>query len=269
MHGFGHNGNDIEKVLTLKVSIITVVYNCEKTIEDTILSVFSQNYQNMEHIIIDGSSTDNTMEAVKKHKDKIQIVVSEPDQGMYDAMNKGIRLASGDIIGMLNADDVYANTDCISTVVKEFKKNIQAVCGNLVYVPPENLNKVVRYYRADNFKPYMFAYGIMPPHPAFFVRKKNYEKYGLFKTDYSISADFEFIARLLSTHRVSYSCIPMVLVRMRTGGISTSGFRSNWILNKEIIRACRENNIKTNMVKVLLKYFIKMFQFVQRPNGAI
>ncbi len=250
-----------------KVSIITVAYNCERTIEDSILSVASQAYPHKEHIVIDGASTDNTMAIIERHKDKIQHVVSEPDKGMYDAMNKGIRLASGDIIGILNADDVYDNILCISSVVEEFEKNnTQAVCGNLVYVSPENLDKILRYYNSETFKPYMFAYGIMPAHPAFFVKKSCYEKYGSYKTDYAISADFELVARFLYTHGVVYRCLPKVLVRMRTGGISTRGIKSNWVINKEIIRACEENKIQTNMAKVLSKYFFKLFQLIHRPG---
>jgi glycosyltransferase involved in cell wall biosynthesis len=253
--------------LGLKVSIITVVHNGEKTIEDSILSVASQVYPNKEHIIIDGSSSDHTISIIEKHKDRIQQIVSEPDKGMYDAMNKGIQLASGDIIGILNADDVYDNRNCISSVVKEFeRKNVQAVCGNLVYVSHRNLNKIVRYYNSENFKPYMFAYGIMPAHPAFFVKKRCYEKYGLFKIDYSISADFELLVRFLRTYGLTYSCLPKVLVRMRTGGISTRGIKSNWVINKEIIRACKENKINTNMPKILLKYFIKIFQLIRKPD---
>ena len=256
-----------KKKNSYKISIITVVYNCEKTIEDSILSVTSQTYPHIEHIIIDGASTDNTMLIIEKHKDKIQHVISEPDKGMYDAMNKGIMLASGDIIGMLNADDVYDNINCINWVVEEFvKKKVQALCGDLVYVSPGNLNKIVRYYNSQYFKPYMLAFGIMPPHPAFFAKRDCFEKYGLYKTDYAIAADFELIVRFLHTYTLSYSCIPKVIVKMRTGGVSTKSIKSNWIINKEIIRACEENKIHTNMLKVLLKYLIKLFQLVRRPN---
>ncbi len=251
----------------MKVSIITVVYNGGKTLKDTILSVASQVYPDIEYIVIDGSSTDSTMEIIETHRDEIQTIVSEPDKGMYDAMNKGIMLASGDIIGILNADDVYDNENCISSVVNEFKANkVQAVCGDLVYVEPNNLNKIVRFYSSENFKTYMFAYGIMPAHPAFFVKKECYEMFGFFKTDYLISADFELVTRFLSTNGVSFSCLSKVLVRMRTGGMSTKGIQNNWIINKEIIRACKENNINTNMFKVLLKYFIKVFQLIKRPG---
>jgi glycosyltransferase involved in cell wall biosynthesis len=253
-----------------KVSIITVVYNGGKTIEDTILSVDSQDYPFREHIVIDGASTDNTLSVIKKHRSRITHFVSEPDNGIYDAMNKGIKLATGDIIGILNADDIYYATNCISSVVHEFKsKRVEAVCGDLVYVLPDNLDKIVRYYSSEGFHPDKFAYGIMPAHPAFFVDRHCYEKYGLFKTDYMIAADFELLARFLRTNRVKYYCLPQVLVKMRTGGISTKNLKSNWILNREIVRACRENNIKTNILKIYSKYIFKALQFIKRPDPVI
>jgi glycosyltransferase involved in cell wall biosynthesis len=251
----------------LKVSVITVGYNCEKTIADTILSVASQTYSDREHIIIDGASTDHTMAIVKKHENKIAHIVSEPDKGMYDAMNKGISLASGDIIGILNADDMYYDNDCIRKVAAAFDRHrVQAVCGDIVYVCPEDPDKIVRYYKAVSFKPYMFAYGTMPPHPGFFVKKACYDAYGLYQTDYEIAADFELVTRFLYTRNISYVCLPEVMVKMRTGGVSTRGIKSNWILNKEIIRACRENNIDTHMGKILLKYPMKFLQLIRRPD---
>jgi len=253
-----------------RVSIITVAYNCDTTIEDTILSVNSQDYPVKEHIIIDGASTDNTLAVIKRHRSKITQFVSEPDNGIYDAMNKGIKLATGDIIGILNADDIYYNTYCISSVVHEFKtKRVEAVCGDLVYVLPDNLDKIVRYYSSGGFIPEKFAYGIMPAHPAFFVSRYCYEKYGLFKTDYMIAADFELLVRFLRTNRVLYYCLPKVLVKMRTGGVSTRNFKSNWILNREIVKACMENNIQTNILKVYSKYIFKILQFIKRPESVV
>jgi len=251
----------------LKVSIITVVYNGGKTIEDTILSVASQSYPFIEHIIIDGVSTDDTLSVVQKHKNKITRVISEPDKGLYDAMNKGIKCATGDIIGILNADDVYYDEDCISLVIKELKeKRVDVVYGNLVYVAPDNLEKIIRYYNSESFIIEKFAYGMMPAHPTFFVYKKYYEKFGLYQTDYLIAADFELLVRFLFTHKASYSCLPKVLVKMRMGGVSTRNFKSNWILNMEVLRACKENMIKTNLIKIWSKYFIKLYQLIQRPN---
>lgn len=250
----------------MKVSIITVSYNCETTIEDTILSVASQDYSSIEHIVIDGGSTDKTMDIVKKHGTIIQYYISEPDNGIYDAMNKGIKLATGDVIGILNADDIYFDRSCISEVVYAFEeKGVSAICGNLVYVAPDNLNKTVRFYSSRGFQPNMFAFGMMPAHPAFFVLRKCYLNFGLYKADYRIAADFELLLRFLKIHGISYHCISKILVKMRTGGVSTRNIKSNWILNKEILKACKENNIDTNMIKIFSKYFSKLRQLFQHP----
>lgn len=251
----------------MKISIITATYNAATTIEDTILSVASQSYPDIEHIIIDGSSTDGTLSFIKKHENKVAKVISEPDNGIYDAMNKGISLATGDMIGMLNSDDFYINNDVISTVVNAFMaKNVDSVFADLVYVRADDLDKIVRYYSSANFNPKKMAYGWMPAHPTFFVKREIYEQYGLYKTDYQIAADYELIARFLVKSKVSYSYIPKVLVKMRTGGASTRNLKSNWILNKEIVRACRENGIETNIFKVYSKYFVKLFQLFIRPR---
>ncbi|MDP2992116.1 MAG: glycosyltransferase family 2 protein [Deltaproteobacteria bacterium] len=251
----------------MKVSIITAAYNGAATIEDTILSVASQAYPDIEHIIIDGFSTDGTLSVIKKHEDKVARFLSEPDSGIYDAMNKGISLATGDIVGILNSDDVYYDNNCLSTVISEFqKKGVDSVFADLVYVRRDNLQKVVRYYSSANFSPPKFAFGWMPAHPTFFVRRECYEKYGKFKTDYIIAADYELLVRFLARHKITYSYIPKVLVRMRIGGISTKSLRNNWILNKEILRACAENGIKTNIVKVLSKYPVKILQLIKRPK---
>ncbi|MFC1844179.1 glycosyltransferase family 2 protein [Thermodesulfobacteriota bacterium] len=249
----------------MKLTIVTAVFNGANTIADCIKSVRSQTYQ-AEHIIIDGASFDNTLQVVERHSSDATII-SEPDEGIYDAMNKGIRLASGDIIGILNSDDFYYDEFVLEKVLSVFiNKKVDAVFADLVYVQPDNLGNVVRYYSAADFTPNKFAYGWMPPHPTFFVKRKIYEKYGLFKTDYKIAADFELLARLLVRHKVSYHYLPEVIVKMRTGGISTRSFKSNWILNKEIIRACRENNISTNFFKIYSKYFTKIFQLINKPS---
>lgn len=250
----------------MKVSIVTVTFNCSRTIQDTITSIANQDYPFIEHIIIDGASTDGTLDIIKQNRSKLCHFISEPDDGIYSAMNKGIRLASGSIVGILNGDDIFYNRHCLSEVVEEFeKKKVEAVSGNLVYVSPENLDTIVRYYNSEGFTPKMFAYGHMPAHPAFFVQRACYERYGLFKEDYAIASDFELLLRFLGTHKITYSCLPKVLVKMRTGGVSTQNFKSNWVLNKEIIRACRENNVNTNMIKVFSKYIFKAFQLFNRP----
>jgi len=239
----------------MKISIITVVYNNKETIKDAIESVLSQTYHDIEYIIVDGASTDGTIEIIESYGNQIDGFISEPDKGLYDAMNKGIKLASGDIVGILNSDDFYIDNRVIEEVVQIFQeKKIDSLFADLVFVHPTNLNKVVRYYDSSKFKLNRFAYGWMPAHPTFFVKREAYVKYGLFKTDYKIAADYELLVRLLYKYNLKYFYLQKVLIKMRTGGISTNGLKSNWILNQEIIRACKENGIKTNMFKVLSKY---------------
>jgi glycosyltransferase involved in cell wall biosynthesis len=254
------------KVSIIKVSIITVTYNSVATLRDTIESIQAQDYPNIEHIIVDGASTDGTLPLIQSYGDKIAHVISELDRGMYDAMNKGLRIASGDIIGILNSDDFYAATDIISTVVQHMQTTgAHCTFGDLVYVNPTNLTKVVRYYSSSQFHPRLFARGWMPAHPTVFIKRWAYQQYGLFKTDYKIAADYELLTRFLGKHQLSYHYIPRVMVTMRTGGASTLNLKSNWILNREIVRSCRENGISTNLLTVFFKYFTKIFQLFQRP----
>jgi glycosyltransferase involved in cell wall biosynthesis len=250
----------------VKVSIITVCRNCETTIGDTIRSVAAQDYPEKEHIIIDGASTDRTMDIVRSYAPLLSRVVSEPDRGIYDAMNKGIEMATGDIVGILNADDIYHDNGCLTAVMDEFERTgAAAVCGSLVYVTPVDLDTVVRVYPAGGFAPWMFAFGMMPPHPGFFVRRHCYERLGLYRTDYTIAADFELLLRFLKTAGISYTCLTRTLVKMRTGGVSTRDLKSTWCLNREILRACRDNQVTTTMVHVLAKYIVKVFQLFLRP----
>ena len=248
----------------LKISIITVVLNNKETIQDAISSVLDQTYKDIEYIIIDGASTDGSIETIKSYGDKITKFVSEPDKGLYDAMNKGIKLATGDVIGILNSDDFYIDEFVIERVVREFeKKQVDSVYADLVYVNPENLDKIVRYYDSSHFNPQRFAYGWMPAHPTFFVKRKAYEKYGVFRTDLKIAADFDILVRFLYIHKISYSYIKEILVKMRTGGVSTS-FNSIWINNIETLRVCRDNGIKTNIFKILSKYPAKILGLLKK-----
>ncbi len=249
----------------MKISIITVSYNSAKTIEDTITSVLNQDYPDIEYIIIDGASTDGTMEIVNRYKQQISCIVSEPDEGIYDAMNKGIKLATGDVIGILNADDFYINNHVVTRVVKEFQiSDAGAVFADLVYVKPENLNKVIRKYSSKAFTPKKFAFGWMPAHPTFFLKKSYYNQYGLYKTDYKIAADYELLIRMLYLNKVPYNYIPEILIKMRLGGVSTNSLQSNLILNQEILRACKENGIKTNLFMIYSKYPKKLLELLKR-----
>ena len=247
----------------MKVSIITVTLNSKDTIKDAIDSVLKQTYSDIEYIVVDGQSTDGTVDIVKSYGSEVSKFLSEKDKGIYDAMNKGIRLATGDVVGILNSDDFYIDENVIENVVKVFEeKKVDTLFADLVFVRPQNLDKTVRLYDSSHFNPSKFAYGWMPAHPTFFVKREFYEKYGFFKTDYKIAADFELLVRFLYKHKMSYYYLNKVLVKMRTGGVSTRGFKSNWVLNKEIVRACFENGIRTNMFKVSLKYGRKIFELI-------
>lgn len=243
----------------MKISIITVVRNNKETIKNAIESVLGQTYKNIEYIVIDGLSTDGTIEVIRHYEDKIDKFISEPDKGIYDAMNKGIKLATGDVVGILNSDDFYIDNNVIDKIAQKFNdKQVDSVYADLVYVKPNNLNKIIRYYDSRHFKPSKFAYGWMPAHPTFFVKREIYTKYGLFKTDYKIAGDYELLVRFLYIHKISYYYLNEAIIKMRIGGISTKGIISNYIGNKEIIKACKSNNINTNWFKILSKYPFKI-----------
>ena len=251
----------------MKITIITVVFNGAKYIRSAIQSVLSQDYDNIEYIVIDGGSTDGTVNIVKEYQDKISVFISEPDEGIYDAMNKGIALATGNVIGILNSDDFYIDEFVIEKVVKEFdEKGVDSVYADLVFVNPNNLEKTIRYYDSSHFNPSRFAYGWTPAHPTFFVKKEIYDKYGVFRTDFKIAADFDILARFLYTQKISYSYMQEVLVKMRVGGVSTS-FSSIWINSIEALKACKNNGIKTNIFKILFKYYHKVLGLFRRGEN--
>lgn len=250
----------------MKVSLITVVYNGAATIRSAIESVIAQDYPDIEYIIIDGASKDGTPDIVREYGDGVSLLISEPDKGIYDAMNKGVRHATGDIVGILNADDMYAHPDVISAVVARLKETgADSLIGDLVFVRPDNLDKVVRYYSSKGFHLRRFERGDMPPHPTFFVKRSAYMEHGLFDTQYRITADFELMLRFLYKHRLSYCYLEKVMVKMRTGGVSDSGIKSKIALNKEIKAGLEANGIPTSMLKIYSKYFTKVFQLVRRP----
>ncbi len=245
----------------MKISILTVSFNSAATIKDTIESIRSQNYKDIEYIIVDGNSKDGTLEIIRSYETSVSKWVSEPDKGIYDAMNKAVAMATGDVVGILNSDDFYSSNDIITQVAASFANEmVDAVFGNLVFVDPANLKKVVRKYSSANWNPDKFARGFMPAHPTFFVRRKYYQQFGLFKTDYRIAADYELLIRFLYVNKLRYKFLPINMVTMRKGGVSSRNLMSNIVLNNEIIRGCRENGIRTSVFKIYPKYFTKFFE---------
>ena len=248
----------------MKVSIITVAFNSAATIRDTIESVLSQDYPQIEYIVVDGGSTDGTLDIAKEYGSRIDRLVSEPDRGIYDAMNKRIGLATGDVIGFLNSDDMYIDSKAVSQLMAAMNsQKTDCVFADLIYVAPDNTSKVLRYYNSARFKPSLFQYGWMPAHPTFFAKKSAYENSGLFSLDYKIAADFELLVRMLAVNSASYAYLPKPIVRMRAGGVSTSGLKHSLLLNREIVKACQANGINTNLAKVLLKIPMKLMELVK------
>ena len=250
----------------MKVSVITGVLNSPNTIEDSIRSVLNQSYKDIEHIIIDGGSCDGTLNTIYRYKDKIAKVVSEPDNGIYDALNKGMRLASGDIISILHSDDFYAHNRIIEKVVDIFgRENVDSCYGDLEYISKESPYRVIRYWKVSPYSEGKFKHGWMLPHPTFFVKKWVYDKYGYFNTDFKIAADYELMLRFLIKYRITTYYIPEVLIKMRIGGLSNRRFFRSWLIKSfEDYRAWRVNGLKKDFFTILLKYLVKAPQFFRR-----
>ncbi len=247
----------------MKVSIITACYNSARTIADTIKSVCGQTYGDIEHIVVDGGSTDHTLDIIATHHAFITKLIPGPDDGIYDALNKGLGASTGDIIGFLHSDDVYASNDVIECVVQEsLTHSVDAIYGDVAFVKGDDFDRIIRVYSSGFFRPSRIAWGWMPAHPALFLSKRVFQKFGRFKTDYTIAGDFEFVARTFSTPNFKYRYLPRVLVKMRMGGISTKGWRNTVTLNKEVLRACRENGISSSYLKILSKYPAKALEFL-------
>ena len=249
----------------MKISVITACYNSAATLERALASVAEQNHASIEHIVIDGGSTDGTGKILARHRPNLAQVVSEPDRGIYDAMNKGLDRASGDVICFLNADDYYAARNVLSGVAHCMQaQSLDALMGDVEFFAKVNPHRVVRRYRSDRFSPAKLAWGWMPAHPALFFHRAVIDRVGYFKIDYKIAGDYEYVVRAFHGHNLRYHHVPKALVRMQTGGASTRGWRSTLQLNQEVLRACRENGIRTNVLKILTKYPAKAFELLQR-----
>lgn len=249
-----------------KISVITAVYNNAATIEDTVRSVAAQTYAPIEHIVIDGVSTDGTLDILRRYSDKIALIVSEPDRGMYDAMNKGLGRATGDIVGFLNADDVYADRHVLEEIVHVIEsRRVDACYGDLVYVDRRDSRKITRYWKSQAFRDGLFEKGWMPAHPTFYARKRVYDRFGCYDLAFRRQSDFELTLRLLAVHRISTAYIPKILVRMRSGGASR-GFLHVLEGNIEAYRACRKHGLRVTPFFVARKILSRVPQFFHRDG---
>lgn len=224
------------------ISVITITYNSEKTLRDTIDSVLSQSYKDIEYIVVDGKSKDSTCDIVRSYGDRISKFVSEKDNGLYDALNKGIAMATGDVVGFLHSDDIYASVHSLKTIAEAFTHfKVDSVYGDLVYVDQADTSRIVRFWRSGMFHRSKMLLGWMPPHPTFYVKREVYLKYGSFNTSFKIAADYESILRFLVKHEISTFYIPLVLIRMRVGGASNKSIRNMIRKSWEDIRALTIN----------------------------
>lgn len=249
----------------MKVSIITVTMNSERYLSDCIDSVRRQNYRDIEHIIIDGKSTDGTLNIILKNLNHISYWISETDRGMYDAINKGLQMATGDVIGILNSDDMFASADAVKSIVDCFETTgTDTVYGDLVYVDACNTQKILRYWKGVSYKRSRFRYGWMPAHPTFYMRRELIEQYGSYENHYYTAADYEFMARYLFLHKVTSQYVDAMLVKMRSGGISNENFKSRLRANRRDFLAMRKNKIPFSFLVSILKPLIKLPQFNSR-----
>jgi len=269
-----------------KVSIITVCYNAESTVADTIESVIGQDYPNLEYIVIDGQSTDRSLEIINRFKNQISKIISEPDQGMYDALNKGIAMASGEIVGMLNADDFYVDEKVVSDMVSVMSSSPPSYAGistplnvtatedkdtgdwadacyaDLHYVDAKNTDKVIRKWKSGKYKREKFKHGWMPPHPTFFLRKTAYEKYGGFNLEFKSAADYELMLRMLYKHQLNAAYLPRTIVKMRVGGMSNASLLNRLKANKEDRKAWKVNGLKPGPLTLTFKPLRKLIQYL-------
>ena len=248
----------------MKITIITATYNSGGTVRNTLESVLEQTYGDFEHLIVDGASKDNTLDIVKEYLPRYHgrlRYISEPDKGIYDAMNKGIAMATGDVVGILNSDDFYTANDVLEQVAKVLAdESIDAAYGDVHYVDDDNLSKCVRYYSSHLFHRGWMRFGFMPAHPSFYCRRSVYKRFGTFDLSYKVAADFENLLRLIFVHRIRTHYIPKDFVTMRTGGVSSSGLRSHRQIMHDHLRAMRQNGVCSNLLFLCLRYPYKILE---------
>lgn len=250
----------------MRISIITATYNSAETLRNTFDSVLNQTYKDIEYIVVDGLSKDNTVDIIKEYADKFEgkmRYISEKDRGLYDAMNKGVAMATGDVIGILNSDDFYSSDDILELVADNFKNNeIDAIYGDIHFVNGDDLTKCVRYYSSAMFLRRLMRFGFMPAHPSFYCKREVYEKYGAFDTKYKIAADFDSLFRYIYIKRIRTKYIKRDFVTMRTGGVSTNGFRSRWLIMKEHSKVMKSYGVYTNMFFFAVRYPFKIYEIL-------
>ena len=249
----------------MTISLITATYNSGKTVEDTLRSVLAQTYKEIDYWVVDGGSKDDTMDLVRKYEPLFGgrlHWISEPDRGIYDAMNKGISHSTGDVVGILNSDDHFTSNDVLERVAAEMQADntLDAVYGDIHFIKDGAPDRIVRYYSSKPFRPFWLRFGFMPAHPSFYARREVFEKHGLYSLDYKIAADYDMMVRLFLKHRIKAKYMPMDFVTMLMGGLSTKGVRSRVVLVSEDVKACLTYGFYTNRFMISLKFLYKIFE---------
>ena len=248
----------------MKITIVTTTYNSASTLRDTMESVLAQTHKDIEYWVIDGGSEDDTLGLIKEYEHRFcgkMKWISEPDNGLYDALNKGISRATGDVVGILNSDDFYTSPTVLEQVAAGFSDDVDAVYGDIHFVRPSDLDKCVRYYSSKLFRPWALRFGFMPAHPSFYVRREVYERCGGYALDYKLAADYDMMVRLLYKEKIRCRYLSVDMVTMRTGGMSTKNVRNRLLLTKEDVKACRRYGLYSNFLMCSCKYAVKLFEF--------
>ncbi len=251
----------------MKISIVTAAYNSGKTIADTFEGVLRQSYLDYEYIVVDGCSKDNTIDVIKEYEPRFKGKmrwVSEPDKGIYDAMNKGIKMATGDVVGIINSDDFFTSNEVLESLAKEFGKDssLDAIYGDIHFVKDEDLTKCTRYYSSSYFRPWLLRFGFMPAHPSFYVRKEVYERHGLYDLQFRTSSDFEMMVRLFGKNKIKSKYINMDFVTMRAGGESTAGMEAKKKVNRDIASSLKKHGIFTCQAFQWIRYLWKAVELI-------
>ncbi len=257
----------------MKISIITATYNSAETLRDTMESLLKQTYDNYEYIVVDGNSKDETMDLVREYEPRFEgrmRWISESDKGLYDAMNKGLKMAQGDVVGLLNSDDFYTSNDVLEQIVRTLSdEKADAVYGDVHYVNANNLQRCVRYYSSKDFRRSWMRLGFMPAHPSFYCRRDLYLKHGLFDTSYKVAADFEQLLRLIYVNNIRTCYLQKDFVTMRTGGVSNAGWRSHLNIMRDHRRALRTNGVRSCYPLLALRYFYKIYEIVKSRGVSL
>jgi glycosyltransferase involved in cell wall biosynthesis len=248
------------------ITVITAVYNNVRNIEETIQCVLLQNYSTIEYIIIDGGSTDGTLDIIEKYQEQISIFVSEQDYGIYDALNKGINLASGDVIVILHSDDIFCDKYVVSDMMNKMSETNAEFCFSDLVIVDNTSGKIIRYYMAHYFRKWLFRIGWMPPHPTCFIHRSVYEEFGLYSLDYKVAADFDYLVRIFFARDINWTYLNRITVKMRLGGVSNAGLNSKVIIAGEIKRSLKVNNVRSLPFFQLGRYIIRLIEMLVKPK---